>query len=633
MELLAGNYGGLAPPYAKDAPMTHYKSNLRDLEFNLFEVFGGGDRLGTGPYAEMDPETAHEILREVERLATGPLAEPFAESDRNPPVYDPETKTVTMPEPFKKAYRALMDSEWWRLDLPEHLGGTGAPPSLRWAASEMLLGSQPAAFMFMSGPGFAAILDSLGNDDQKRWAELMIEKGWGATMVLTEPDAGSDVGAGRTKAYDNGDGTWRIEGVKRFITSGEHDMTDNIVHLVLARPEGAGPGTKGLSLFVVPKYHVDLETGEIGARNGVYATNVEKKMGLKVSTTCEMTFGADPADPAIGWLVGDVHEGIAQMFKVIEYARMMVGTKAIATLSTGYLNSLEYAKTRVQGADLTQQTDKSAPRVTITHHPDVRRSLMLQKSYAEGLRALIAYTAYWQDMIELAKAGDADIDLDMAERMNDLLLPIVKGVGSERSYEMLAVGLQTFGGSGFLQDYPLEQYIRDAKIDTLYEGTTAIQGLDFFFRKMVKDQFKAIFNVAAEITETVKGDEGSGQLAAERELLGKALEDVQGIVGVMGQWAMASQQDSREIYKVGLNSTRLLMASGDLIIGWLLLRQAEVAVKALEGEPSARDKAFYEGKVETARWFARNRLPLLAAERVVAETTTLDLMDLPEESF
>ncbi|MBI1349511.1 MAG: acyl-CoA dehydrogenase [Actinomycetales bacterium] len=613
--------------------MSHYKSNLRDLEFNLFEVFGGGDRLGTGPYTEMDPDTAREILHEVERLATGPLAEPFADADRNPPVYDPATKTVTMPEGFKKSFEALMDSEWWRLDLPEHLGGTGAPPSLRWAASEMLLGSNPAAFMFMSGPGFAAILDALGNEEQKRWAELMIEKGWGATMVLTEPDAGSDVGAGRTKAYDNGDGTWRIEGVKRFITSGEHDMADNIVHLVLARPDGAGPGTKGLSLFVVPKYHVDLTTGEIGARNGVYATNVEKKMGLKVSTTCEMTFGADPADPAIGWLVGDVHDGIAQMFKVIEYARMMVGTKAIATLSTGYLNALEYAKTRVQGADLTQQTDKSAPRVTITHHPDVRRSLMLQKSYAEGMRALIAYTAYWQDMIEMAKAGDADIDLDTAERMNDLLLPVVKGVGSERSYEMLAVGLQTFGGSGFLQDYPLEQYIRDAKIDTLYEGTTAIQGLDFFFRKMVKDQFKAIFHLAEQITETVKGDEGSGQLAAEREILGKALEDVQGIVGVMGQWAMASQQDVREIYRVGLNSTRLLMASGDLIIGWLLLRQAEVALAALAGDPSPRDRAFYEGKVETARWFVRNRLPLLAAERVVAESTTLDLMDLPEESF
>jgi alkylation response protein AidB-like acyl-CoA dehydrogenase len=221
-------------------------------------------------------------------------------------------------------------------------------------------------------------------------------------------------------------------------------MADNIIHLVLARPEGGGPGTKGLSLFVVPKFHVDLETGEIGERNGVYATNVEKKMGLKVSTTCEMTFGEK--EPAIGWLVGDVHDGIAQMFKVIEYARMMVGTKAIATLSTGYLNALEYAKTRVQGADLTQMTDKTAPRVTITHHPDVRRSLMLQKSYSEGMRALVAYTAYWQDLIEMGKAGDTSVDLDMAERINDLLLPIVKGVGSERSYEMLAVSLQTYAG-------------------------------------------------------------------------------------------------------------------------------------------------------------------------------------------
>jgi alkylation response protein AidB-like acyl-CoA dehydrogenase len=611
--------------------MPHYKSNLRDLEFNLFEVFGAADRLGTGPYHDMDVDTARSVLEEVERLSSGPLAEPFADADRNPPVYDPATKTVTMPEGFKKSYAALMDSEWWRLDLPEHLGGTGAPPSLRWAASEMMLGANPAAFMFMSGPGFASILDHLGNADQKRWAELIIEKRWGATMVLTEPDAGSDVGAGRARAFDNGDGTWRIEGVKRFITSGEHDMADNIVHLVLARPEGHGPGTKGLSLFLVPKYVVDLETGEIGARNGVYATNVEKKMGLKVSTTCELTFGEK--EPAIGWLVGDVHDGIAQMFKVIEYARMMVGTKAIATLSTGYLNALEYAKTRVQGADLTKQTDKAAPRVTITHHPDVRRSLMLQKSYAEGMRALIAYTAYWQDLIEMAEAGDTDIDLDMAVRMNDLLLPVVKGVGSERSYEMLAVALQTFGGSGFLQDYPIEQYIRDAKIDTLYEGTTAIQGLDFFFRKMVRDQFKSIFHLAAQITETVKGDEGSGQLAAERELLGKALEDVQGIVGVLGQWAMASQQDAQEIYKVGLNTTRLLMASGDLIIGWLLLRQAEVAMKALAADPSPRDRAFYLGKVETARWFARNRLPLLAAERAVAEATTLDLMELPEEAF
>ncbi|MBM3689859.1 MAG: acyl-CoA dehydrogenase [Actinobacteria bacterium] len=614
--------------------MSHYRANLRDIEFNLFEVFGAADRLGTPPFS-VDPETAKDALGEIERLAVGPLADSYLSSDRHPPVYDPAACTVTMPEDFKKSFRALMDSEWWRLDLPEHMGGAGSSPSLRWAAAEMFLGANPGTFLYMSGPGFAAILDRIGNDDQKRWGQLIVDHEWGATMVLTEPDAGSDVGAGRTKAFPNDDGTWHIEGVKRFITSAEHDMADNIVHLVLARPVGVegvgGPGTKGLSLFLVPKHHVDLKTGEIGERNGVYATNVEKKMGLKVSTTCELTFGEKK--PAVGWLVGDVHDGIAQMFMVIENARMMVGTKAIAQLSAGYLAALDYAKTRVQGADLTQMLDKTAPRVTIIHHPDVRRGLMLQKSYVEGMRALVHYAAMWQDLIMMAKAGADSIDLDMAERVNDLLLPIVKGVGSERSYELLATSLQTFGGSGYLQDYPIEQYIRDAKIDTLYEGTTAIQGLDFFFRKMIRDQFKAIFYLAAQITETVKGDAGNGVLAAERELLGNALEDVQGIIAALGGWAMASQEDPAQIYKVGLNSTRLLLASGDLVIGWLLLRQAEVALAALEAGASGKDKDFYEGKVLTAKWFAQNRLPLLAAERAVAEATDDAIMTLPETAF
>ncbi len=613
--------------------MSHYKSNLRDIEFNLFEVFGGTERFGNAPFDDIDVDTAKDFLNNTETLATGILSDTFASADRNPPVYDPATYSVTMPEDFKKSYQALMDTEGWRLEIPEGLGGINCPPSLRWAVAELVLGSNPAAFMYMSGPGFAGILYNLGNEEQQKMAERMIEGQWGATMVLTEPDAGSDVGAGRTKAFDNGDGTWRIEGVKRFITSAEHDMSDNIIHLVLARPEGVegagGAGTKGLSLFVVPKYMFDAETGELGARNGAYVTNVEKKMGLKVSTTCEITFGEK--EPAIGYLVGDVHDGIAQMFKVIEYARMMVGTKAIATLSTGYLNALDYAKNRVQGADLTQMLDKTAPRVSIIHHPDVRRSLMLQKSYAEGMRALVLYTAMWQDKVAQARlTGGED---EMAERINDLLLPIVKGVGSERSYEMLAQSLQTLGGSGFLQDYPIEQYIRDAKIDTLYEGTTAIQGLDFFFRKMVRDQFQAITKVAAEITETVKNTSDGDQLAAERELLGKALEDVQGLIGQLGGWAMASQQDIQEIYKVGLNTTRLLMAVGDLIIGWLLLRQAEVASAALDNGAAAKDVEFYKGKIAAAKWFAQNRLPLLAGERLAAETTNLEIMELSEDAF
>ena len=248
---------------------------------------------------------------------------------------------------------------------------------------------------------------------------------------------------------------------------------------------------------MVPKFHFDLETGELtGERNGVFATALEKKMGIKASTTCELTFG--DGVPAVGWLLGEMHNGIAQMFSVIEHARMLVGTKAIATLSSGYLNALAYAKERVQGPDLTRAADKTAPRVTITHHPDVRRSLMNQKAFAEGLRALVLYTASIQDRVAIAKA-DGTTD-EAAVRLNDLLLPIVKGYGSERSWVLLGTeSLQTFGGSGYLTDYPIEQYVRDAKIDTLYEGTTAIQGQDLFFRKIVRDQGAALTDLTEQI--------------------------------------------------------------------------------------------------------------------------------------
>jgi alkylation response protein AidB-like acyl-CoA dehydrogenase len=462
----------------------------------------------------------------------------------------------------------------------------------------------------------------------------MIDRGWGATMVLTEPDAGSDVGAGRTKALQQADGTWHLDGVKRFITSGEHDLTENIMHLVLARPEGPGitprPGTKGLSLFLVPKFHFDPETGEPGERNGAFVTGVEHKMGLKASTTCELTFGQHGV-PAVGWLLGEVHDGIAQMFQVIEYARMMVGTKAIGTLSAGYLAALDYAKERVQGADLTRQTDKTAPRVTITHHPDVRRILMLQKAYAEGLRALYTYTATFQDEIKAGELTGADTAL--AARVNDLLLPIVKGVGSERATEQLLLSLQTLGGSGYLQDYPIEQYIRDSKIDSLYEGTTAIQSLDFLFRKIVRDNGQAIGYVAREIQSFLDAESGNGRLKEERALLATALADVQGMLGTLTGFLMASAEDPKSLYKVGQNSVRLLMAVGDLLIGWLLLRQADVALTALGGESSARDVAFYEGKVGAARFFAKTVLPQLTAQRAVLEATDNSLMELPEAAF
>ncbi|KOX11224.1 acyl-CoA dehydrogenase [Nocardiopsis sp. NRRL B-16309] len=605
--------------------MTHYKSNLRDIEFNLFELFNRQDVLGKGPFQELDEETARTILGEVNRLATGVVAESFEDADRNPPVFDPKTNTVTVPESLKKSYQAYMDAGWYNLDLPPELDGLGAPRSLVWSAAELVLGSNPAVHMYSAGPGFASILYSEGNEKQKEFAKLAIERGWGATMVLTEPDAGSDVGAGRTKATDQGDGTWHIEGVKRFITSAEHDMSENIFHLVLARPEGAGPGTKGLSLYLVPKYLVN-EDGSLGERNGAYVTNVEHKMGLKASTTCELTFG--DKHPAIGYLVGDKHDGIRQMFLIIEYARMMVGTKAIATLSTGYLNALEYAKERVQGNDLAGEKD--SPKVTITHHPDVRRSLMTQKAYVEAMRSLVLYTATQQDAIQIAK--DAGEDVTELEAMNDLLLPIVKGVGSERSYALLAESLQTLGGSGFLQEYPIEQYIRDAKIDTLYEGTTAIQAQDFFFRKIVRNGGVALGKLAGEIKDFARSEAGNGQLKEERALLLEAAENVEEMVGLMVNHAMAAAEDKRELYKVGLNSTRLLFAFGDVVLAWLLLRQAEVALTKVDGADAA-DRDFYTGKIAAARFFADQFLPRLAAELKIAQGVNLDIMDVPESAF
>jgi alkylation response protein AidB-like acyl-CoA dehydrogenase len=607
----------------------HYIANLRDIEFNLFEILNIGSVLGSGDYADLDVDTVRTMLDEVARLAEGPIADSFAEADRNPPVFEPDRHTISVPAELAKSVQAVKDAEWWRIGLAEEIGGVSAPSPVIWAIHEMLHCANPAAAFFYSlGPAMANALYVEGTEQQKRWAATGLERGWAATMVLTEADAGSDVGAGRTKAIAQPDGTWHIEGVKRFISGGDvGDTAENIFHLVLARPEGAGPGTKGLSLFYVPKYLFDPETFELGSRNGVFATALEHKMGLKASPTCELTFGAHGL-PAVGYLVGDVHNGIAQMFTVIEHARMTVGVKAAGTLSTGYLNALAYAKQRAQGADLTQMTDKTAPRVTILHHPDVRRSLITQKAYAEGLRALYLYAAAHQnDAVAQRVSGT---DSEMAHRVNDLLLPVVKGVSSERAYEILTESLQTLGGSGFLTDYPIEQYIRDARIDSLYEGTTAIQSLDFFFRKIIRDRGQALDQVASQISRTI--DTCDDALRQPAGLLRTALDDVTAMTAALSGYLMAAPEKPTEIYKVGLASVRFLLAVGDLLIGWRLLAQADVAHAALAAA-SADDEAFYQGKIATAQFFAKNMLPNLTALRGIVDAIDDDIMGLPEAAF
>jgi alkylation response protein AidB-like acyl-CoA dehydrogenase len=608
----------------------HYITNVRDIEFNLFEVLNLGDVFASGGYGDLDVDTVRTMLDEVARLAEGPVAESFAVADRHPPVFDPDRHTISVPGELAKSVQAVKDAEWWRIGIAEEIGGVAAPAPLTWAIHEMLVCANPsAAFWYALGPAMANALYVEGNEQQKRWAAMALERGWAATMVLTEPDAGSDVGAGRAKAIAQPDGTWHIDGVKRFISGGDvGDTAENIFHLVLARPVGASPGTKGLSLFYVPKYLFDPDTLELGRRNGVFATGLEHKMGLKSSPTCELTFGAHGI-PAVGYLVGDVHNGIAQMFTVIENARMTIGVKATGTLSTGYLNALAFAKERVQGADLTQMTDKAAPRVTIIHHPDVRRALMTQKAYAEGLRALYMYAAAHQNDDVAQQVSGASPK--MAHRVGDLLLPLVKGVGSERAYELLTESLQTFGGSGFLQDYPIEQYIRDAKIDSLYEGTTAIQALDLFFRKVVRDRGEALAHVAAQVSRSI--DTCDAALKTQADQLRTALGDVKAMTATLTGYLMSAAERPEEIYKVGLASVRFLLAVGDLLIGWRLLVQANVAQAALSANPSKADEAFYAGKIASAAFFAANMLPNLRGLRGIIENLDDEIMNLPEAAF
>jgi len=602
----------------------HYQSNLRDIEFNLFEYLKIQDTtLGRGEFESMDEDTARETLRGLQNICENELAESFASADREGLAFDGQGN-VTLPEGLTKSMAAWYDNDWDRLQVPERLGGFGGPPTVCWAALEMVSGANPPIAFYQFGAFLALVIDALGtNEQKKRYVENMIERRWGGSMVLTESNAGSDVGAGLAKARQIEGDLYELEGVKTFITNGDFDTAENIVHLVLARPEGAATSTKGLSMFIVPKFWVN-EDGSLGERNGIVATSLEHKMGLKASATCELTLGAQT--PCRGLLVGGVHEGIRQMFMVIEQARMSIGVKSASTLSTAYLNALAYAKERVQGPDLAKARDKDSPRVRIIEHPDVRRQLMCLKCHAEGMRALALYAAKIQDEVMLLRAEGNGEEATRIDQRNDLLLPLIKGYSSEKAYELLSVALQIFGGSGYVMDYPMEQYIRDQKIDSLYEGTTHIQSLDLFFRKIARDGGATLLALMEEITATAR-ETGSGDaLADERKALLAAIEDVQGIFGAL----MGKVQES--IYHGGLQVNGVLFALSETVIAWLLVEHAALAIEK-GAEAKGADKAYYEGKVASARFFCRNVLPHISATRKIIEASALDLMELDEAAF
>ena len=593
-------------------------------------------RSGRDPFSQLDRDSARDVLREVERLATHDLAASFADADRNPPVFDAATGDVTLPPSFLRSYQAYADGGWDKLDLPESLGGIGAPPTLRWAAHEMILGANPAIFMFGSGAGFAAILHRNGTAGAEAVRRARDRAAVGrAPWCSPSPTPAPTSAPRRATATLAARRHLAPQGVKRFITSAEWDWPENIFHLVLARPvgvEGAGgPGTKGLSLFLVPKFHVDLETGELGERNGVQVTNLEKKMGLKVSTTCELTFGEH--EPAVGTLVGGVHDGIAQMFQVIENARMFVGAKAISTLSTGYLNALEYAKDPRAGAgphpddrqDRAARDHRAPPRRT----PHAHAPEGLGRGHARA-GAVHREPAGPRSSWRRTRATDDEVPV----RLNDLLLPIVKGYGSEKAYELLASSLQVLGGSGFTQDYPVEQYLRDAKIDTLYEGTTTIQGLDLFFRKIVRDQGQALGGSPPRCRSSPRATAATAPSPSERELLGAGPRGRPGHRRPLRERADEGSVDAAREHLQGRASTRPACYGPRRP-----RRRLAAAAPGRGGARGARRRPRRAtGPSTRARWprpggSRRTSCRVLTAQRALAEAADLSLMELDEAAF
>lgn len=579
----------------------HYLPNMEDIYFNLFNVLKT-DKEFKEQYPGMDQATYRDILGEFERFIHDKWQLSFQEADEYPLKLD-ENGEVQLSPGTLAALSDLRELGWDLLGMPEELGGVGVPKPVYWAVSELLVGANPAVAFYHNAALFARVLWQEGTPGQKELAKQFVENGWSGTMALTEPDAGSDVGAGTTKAVHIEDDWWALQGTKRFITAGEHNGGSNIIHLVLARREGGPEGTKGLSMFVVPKYLVN-EDGSLGARNGVYCTRLEHKLGIRGSTTCELVFGGEVE--ARGWLIGGVHDGIRQMFEVIEGARMLIGVKAAATVSTAYLNAAQYAKERVQGKDLAYGREAGAQPITIEHHPDVKRRLINLKAHSEAMRALNLYTAYCNELGEDEPAW--------GER-GELLLPMVKGYCSEQGFKLVSEALSVFGGVGYTTEFPMEQYLRDARIDTIYEGTTAIQGLDLFFRKIVRDQGNTLMRLSGDVAGDIARIDRK-QFHSECQALQSGLDAVSNQVMTMIGWAIQSQTEPDELYKAGLTSTGLLRNLSEIVAGWRMLVNADVAQLMLEtgGETlTDAEKEFYHAKLQTANWYLTQVLPMTTA--------------------
>ncbi len=603
-----------------------FKAQLREIKFVLFEHLKFQDILGTAPFAAWGQDEVDMVLTETERFAkevTGPIN---ASADREgAQLVDGKVKT---PTGFKEAWAKLFEAGWYTLSGPEAYGGQGSPYTLHAVVEEFIAGSNVSFGMYPGlAYGAAEVIHAFATPAQKeRYLRPMFGGTWGGTMCLTEPHAGSDVGSARTTAKKLPDGTYAIRGTKMFITAGDSDLVDNVIHLVLARVEGAVPGTKGLSLFIVPKLKID-GAGKVGGANDVAVASIEHKMGLNGSATCALSFGE--GDACVGELVGtEEHVGMSQMFKLMNGARIAVGLQGLGVASSAYLNALEYARDRKQGAHITKWKDASAPRVPIIEHPDVRRMLLDMKAKVEGLRALIYKLSLHLDRANAAKGKD-DAQVAYHTSQIDLLTPLVKSYGADQAFRICETAIQTFGGAGYTRDYPVEQYCRDSKVFSIYEGTTHIQAMDLIGRKLAQNGGNNFRTFLGEIQAFVGKHGAHATVGADVQGLGKAAEALGASAMLLLMWFQ-----SGKMALVPLHSVAFLEMMSETTVAWLLLEQAVIADEAgAKLGVDHPDRAFYAGKVQAARYYARNVLPSVQTRAGILKSEDATALDIADESF
>jgi alkylation response protein AidB-like acyl-CoA dehydrogenase len=603
--------------------INRYKADLREIFFLVFEQFKLQELLGTAPYDGWGEDEVKSALTECYkwvREVSGPLN---AVGDVNGCKL--EKDGVKTPPGFKDAHKKLYEAGWKSIGVdPEH-GGAGAPKTVQILVEEMLSGAN-TAFAMYGGLAFGAseVIELFGTAEQKStWCEKMFSGKWGGTMCLTEPQAGSDVGSARTKAVRQPDGSYKIQGTKIFISGGDHDLTENIIHLVLARTPDAPAGTKGLTLFIVPKVRAD------GTSNDVVCGAIEHKMGINGSSTCVLNFGEN--DACIGWPVGGdakLNQGMPQMFKMMNGARIAVGVQGLSLASSAYLNALEYSKDRKQGSSIKNWKDASAPRVAIIEHADVRRMLLDMKAKVEGIRALAIKLTHHQDCANTL-AGKDDAKVAYHQGQIDLLVPLVKAYGSDQGFRVCETAIQTYGGAGYTRDYPVEQYCRDAKIFSIYEGTNHIQAMDLVGRKLGQAGGANLQAFAADVTKFVASNSAHEGLGADVKRLAKAQESLTGAAMKLLMWFQTGN-----LQMVPLSANRFLEMMAELTVSWMLLEGAIVAWEKRKSlSPENADYMFYSGKIAAAQYFARNVLPGVISKARMLDEEDRTALDIPDAAF